>query len=77
MPVASLIPEEELLPEHGGPGAAGANILRSGPVDFVPPPETLRAWHGIVDDAAASVRQQALPSYGVDRLGDAFEVSGV
>ena len=77
LPAASLVPEEEPLLEREGSGAVGTSAPRSSPADFVPPPETLRAWHGIVDDAAASVRQQALPTYGVDRLRDGFEVSGV
>ena len=51
--------------------------MRPGPEDFVPPSDALRMWRGVADDAAASVGQQTLQSFGGLRLADALEVSGV
>ena len=51
--------------------------MRPRPEDFVPPSDALRLWRGVADDAAASVGQHTLQSFGGLRLADALEVSGV
>ena len=65
-----------LVPEEGDPTGPEA-CDPANPADLVPSSETLRAWRGIVTDAARSVDPQVLQAYAPGRLEDAFEVSGV